>query len=221
MLDDNVSEPFVDSRVRLLLLLLLLLGPESGRCALAAAAAAATSAAARAVLHIGISSVAMLFILTSSGIVALAMAWAIGAQDVSNALGTAVGSRAITVRQAIIIGAVCEFSGSLLGSSVATTISKGTHTHTHTHLHTCAYVNGIAGIVLPKLVANSMLYVEIMFCTLTGAFVWLAIATFLCLPVSTSHSLVRLLFAVWLLACMLTLLLRRRRQRRRSVRWSG
>ena len=57
------------------------------------------------------------------GIVASLMAWAIGAQDVSNALGTSVGSKALTVKQAIYIGAVCEFLGSLVGGTVAGTIS--------------------------------------------------------------------------------------------------
>lgn len=91
----------------------------------------------------------MLFLLTCSGIVALAMAWAIGAQDVSNALGTAVGSHAITVRQAILIGAVCEFSGSLLGSSVATTISKGIYlTHPHT-AYTCLHARQSQALCFP------------------------------------------------------------------------
>lgn len=48
-----------------------------------------------------------------------------GAQDVSNALGTSVGSKALTVKQAILVGAVCEFAGSLVGGEVAATISGG------------------------------------------------------------------------------------------------
>lgn len=61
----------------------------------------------------------------ASGSVAFAMAWAIGAQDVSNALGTSVGSKALTVKQAIVVGAVFEFLGSLVGGDVAATISGG------------------------------------------------------------------------------------------------
>jgi inorganic phosphate transporter, PiT family len=64
-------------------------------------------------------------LLLCSALVALCMAWAIGAQDVSNALGTSVGSKAITVRQAIYIATVCEFMGSLVGGEVAGMISGG------------------------------------------------------------------------------------------------
>ena len=48
-----------------------------------------------------------------------------GAPYVSNALGTSVGSKALTVRQAIVVGASCEFLGSLVGGEVAATISGG------------------------------------------------------------------------------------------------
>ena len=59
-----------------------------------------------------------------AGLIAFLMAWAIGAQDVSNALGTSVGSKAITVKQAVYIAGVCEFMGSLTGGQVAGTISS-------------------------------------------------------------------------------------------------
>ena len=64
------------------------------------------------------------FALASS--IAFAMAWAIGAQDVSNALGTSVGSKAVTVRQAIYIAGICEFVGSreIYGR-------ESRHTHVH------------------------------------------------------------------------------------------
>ena len=51
------------------------------------------------------------WLVTCSALIAFAMAWAIGAQDVSNALGTSVGSKAITVRQAIYIAGIFEFAG--------------------------------------------------------------------------------------------------------------
>ena len=89
----------------------------------------------------------------------------------SNALGTSVGSKAITVNQAIVIGAVFELLGSLMGGNVATTLSKG--------------------IVTPEMaIENVDLYLRVMFCTSAGAFVWLAFATYFSLPVSTTHSLV-------------------------------
>ena len=50
----------------------------------------------------------------------------VGANDVSNSFATAVGSKALTMKQACMIAAVMEFSGSfLLGGNVASTIMKG------------------------------------------------------------------------------------------------
>ena len=59
-------------------------------------------------------------------IFALFMTWGIGANDVANALGTSVGSGAITVRTAIIIAAIFEFLGAAFaGGNVTRTIRKG------------------------------------------------------------------------------------------------
>ena len=110
-----------------------------------------------------------------AGLIAFAMAWAIGAQDVSNALGTSVGSKAITVQQAVYIAGVCEFLGSLAGGEVAGTISSGI-------LDRSGFIEaGPYGVDM---------YAHIMLATMIGAFAWLAVATYFSLPVSTTHSLV-------------------------------
>ena len=125
------------------------------------------------------------WLLTTSFLIAFAMAWAIGAQDVSNALGTSVGSKAITVQQAIYIAGVFEFAGSLAGGEVAGMISGGI-------LSVKNFMDlGDDGVVL---------YAQVMFSTMFGAFLWLAFATYFSLPVSTTHSLVGALIGVGFLA---------------------
>ena len=102
----------------------------------------------------------------------LYMAWAIGANDVANAMGTSVGSGALTLKRAIIVAAVFEFGGAVLaGSSVSKTIRKG--------------------IVDPAAFADSPeLLVFGMTSALLAAAIWLSIATKFGWPVSTTHSIV-------------------------------
>ncbi len=100
------------------------------------------------------------------------MLWNIGANDVANAVGTSVGSGAITLKRAIIIAAVLEFSGaSILGSNVTETIQKGI-------IDTKIFVN------MPNVFIIGMLS------SLLGTAIWLQIATFFKWPVSTTHSIV-------------------------------
>ncbi len=100
------------------------------------------------------------------------MTWGIGANDVANAMGTSVGSGAITVKQAIIIAAIFEFAGAFIaGGNVTSTIRKG-----------IVDPSSIAG--QPELLVFGML------AALLAAAVWLMIASSRGWPVSTTHSIV-------------------------------
>ena len=100
------------------------------------------------------------------------MAWGIGANDVANAMGTSVGSRALTMKQAIFIAMVFEFLGAYLaGGEVTATIRSG--------------------IVDPALFAETPdLLIYGMLASLLAAGTWLLIASILGWPVSTTHSIV-------------------------------
>jgi len=100
------------------------------------------------------------------------MAWGVGANDVANAMGTSVGSRALTIKQAILIAMVFEFLGAYLaGGEVTSTIRKG--------------------IIDPAIMAGTPeLLVFGMMSALLAAGVWLLIASILGWPVSTTHSIV-------------------------------
>ena len=107
------------------------------------------------------------------------MAWSIGANDVANAMGTSVGSGALTLTAAIIVAGTLEFSGAVLvGSSVTETIQKGI-------IEVSAFEpTGKFGADGPKVLAVGML------AALLAAAVWLHLATHYGLPVSTTHSIV-------------------------------
>tara|TARA_B100000959_G_scaffold285509_1_gene360499 strand:+ start:22 stop:1293 length:1272 start_codon:yes stop_codon:yes gene_type:complete len=111
-------------------------------------------------------------LLTLALLFGLFMAWGVGANDVANAMGTSVGSKAITVKQAIIIAIIFEFSGALLaGGEVTATIRKG-----------------ILDAALFS--ENPQLLVYGMLASLLAAGFWLLIASSLGWPVSTTHSIV-------------------------------
>jgi PiT family inorganic phosphate transporter len=100
------------------------------------------------------------------------MAWGIGANDVANAMGTSVGSKALTIKQAIIIAMVFEFAGAYLaGGEVTSTIRKGI-------IDASFYVD------VPELLVYGMT------ASLLAAGLWLVIASYFGWPVSTTHSIV-------------------------------
>ncbi len=102
----------------------------------------------------------------------LFMAWGIGANDVANAMATSVGSKALTIKQAVMIAAVFEFAGAVLaGGQVTKTIRKGI-------------------VDADLLSANPELLLYGMLASLLAAGIWLLIASRNGWPVSTTHSIV-------------------------------
>ncbi|KAK9119828.1 hypothetical protein Scep_017921 [Stephania cephalantha] len=100
------------------------------------------------------------------------MAWNIGANDVANAMGTSVGSGALTLRQAVLTAAVLEFSGALLmGTHVTNTMQKG------------ILVAGVFQGNRPLLFAGLL-------SSLAAAGTWLQVASYYGWPVSTTHCIV-------------------------------
>ncbi|MBM3199019.1 MAG: inorganic phosphate transporter, partial [Chlamydiae bacterium] len=100
------------------------------------------------------------------------MAWNIGANDVSNAMGTSVGSGALTLRKAVILAAILEFCGAFfVGSDVSETMQRG--------------------LIDTDVFLTEPLLLILGFCSAllaTGA--WLQIASYFGWPVSTTHAIV-------------------------------
>ncbi len=115
------------------------------------------------------------YVLIAALIVCAYMAWNIGANDVANAMGTSVGSRALTLKQAVIIAAIFEFAGAFLaGDAVTDTVRKG-----------------ILSVDFDTV--NEDLATKLMFgfiAAMLAAALWLTVATRFGLPVSTTHSII-------------------------------
>jgi len=114
----------------------------------------------------------LIIILVLAVLFGLYMAWGIGANDVANAMGTSVGSGALTLKKAVIFAAVLEFAGAFFaGSSVSQTVRKGI-------------------VDLEMFQGDGMSFMLGMLSALLAAGVWLQIASFKGWPVSTTHSIV-------------------------------
>ncbi len=115
------------------------------------------------------------FVVVLAVMLGLFMAWGIGANDVANAMGTSVGSKALTVVQAIFVAAVLEFAGAyLVGSHVTNTVRKG-----------------ILDMAVVSALPDAKNVIQYgMLAALTGAGTWLMLASRMGWPVSTTHSIV-------------------------------
>ncbi len=114
----------------------------------------------------------MMIYITLAAVFGIFMAWGIGANDVANAMATSVGSKAITIKQAVILAAIFEFAGAYLaGGEVTKTIRKGI-------------------VSLDAFNGNHELMIWGMLAALLAAGTWLLIASLKGWPVSTTHSIV-------------------------------
>ena len=112
----------------------------------------------------------MLLLILAILLMAAGIGWSIGANDAANSLGTAVGSRAVTLRQAIVLIVVFGFLGAFLqGAHVSKTIGKGI-------------------VPINDLDATVGLYLAVV--AMFSACAWVVLATYWKMPISTSHSIV-------------------------------
>ena len=122
----------------------------------------------------------LVIILGGASAVAFYMAWSIGSNDVANSMATAVGAKAITFRQAVLIAGVLNLIGAVfVGSHVTDTVRKGIVDVTSLDIH----------ILLIGFISS-----------LLAAAIWVTISTWKEMPISTTHSVVGALVGFGLIA---------------------
>ena len=113
----------------------------------------------------------LLWFVLFATVIAAYMAINIGANDVANNMGPAVGSRALSMAGALAIAAVCEATGAILaGGDVVNTISRD--------------------LISPDAAMDAVSFTLVMMAALLAAAMWIHLATFLGAPVSTTHAVV-------------------------------
>ncbi|MFN3350142.1 inorganic phosphate transporter [Pseudorhodoplanes sp.] len=124
-----------------------------------------------ALASLSVASGPLAYLVVIAAVIAAYMALSIGANDVANNMGPAVGSRALTMGSAIAIAAVCEAAGALIaGGDVVRTISRD--------------------LLRPDAALPAIHFVLVMSAALLAAAAWIHLATFLGAPVSTTHSVI-------------------------------
>jgi PiT family inorganic phosphate transporter len=123
---------------------------------------------------------ATLLIIGGTGAIAFYMAWSIGSNDVANSMATAVGAKAITFKQAVIIAGVLNFVGAVfVGSRVTETVSKG--------------------IISTSGIDNHVLLLGFV-ASLLAAAIWVTLSTWREMPISTTHSIIGALIGFGIIA---------------------
>jgi inorganic phosphate transporter, PiT family len=123
----------------------------------------------------------LLFVAGGAAAIGFYMAWSIGANDVANSMATAVGAKAITFKQAVLIAGILNFAGAiLLGPHVAGTI-KG-------------------GIVKSSMIADPHTLLLGFVASLLAAALWVTLSTWRELPISTTHSVIGALIGFGIIA---------------------
>ena len=121
-----------------------------------------------------------LLIIGGAGAIAFYMAWSIGANDVANSMATAVGAKAITFKQAVIIAGILNLVGAVfVGSHVTDTVRKGIVSTTGIDNH----------VLLLGFIAS-----------LLAAALWVTLSTWKEMPVSTTHSIIGALMGFGIIA---------------------
>ena len=121
-----------------------------------------------------------IIIICFAAVLGLYMAWNIGANDVANSMADAVGSNALSIRNAVIAAGLCEFAGAVLvGAQVTNTVRKG-------------IVDPAVLASLPGISSNDAAVILVigMSAALLSAAFWLNMSTVIGMPVSTTHSIV-------------------------------
>jgi len=119
-------------------------------------------------------------IIGGASAVAFYMAWSIGSNDVANSMATAVGAKAITFKQAVIIAGILNFIGAVfVGSHVSDTVRKG--------------------IITTTGIPNNLLLLGFV-ASLLAASLWVTLSTWKSMPISTTHSIIGALMGFGLIA---------------------
>ncbi len=127
----------------------------------------------------------MLIVIIITIIFGFYMAWTIGANDVANSMGTVFGSGALTLKKAVLIAAIFEFLGAfLVGSHVTKTLKSGIVDPNYFS------EEGVEGIVYFSGDTGLYVFIAGMLAVLLAAALWVTLATYRSLPISTSQSIV-------------------------------